>query len=108
MLVYDASPQQGSDKPPFVTVQICPPVTREDAARLHEQLRLVLSDAADTAVICDVGTITDPDMVTVEVLARMQVSAKDLGFSLQIRHAGAMLLELLELTGLRDYLPLSF
>lgn len=106
MLVYDASPQPDG-APPFVTVRISPPVTREDAGGLQDQLRLVLREAAGAEVICDVGAIADPDMVTVEILARMQLSAKRLGFSLRVRHASAGLAALLELTGLRDYVPLQ-
>ncbi|HLX48021.1 MAG TPA: STAS domain-containing protein [Streptosporangiaceae bacterium] len=106
MLIYDASPQPDG-APPFVTVRICPPVTREDAGGLQEQLRLRLRGAAGAAVVCDVGAIADPDMVTVEVLARMQLCARRLGFSLQVRHASVGLTALLELTGLGDYVPLQ-
>jgi hypothetical protein len=105
VLVYDASPQPDG-APPFITVRICPPVTRADAGGLPEQLRLMLADTAGAEVICDVGAVADPDMVTVEVLARMQLCARRLGFSLHIRHAGAGLAALLELTGLADHVPL--
>lgn len=106
MLIYDASPRPDG-APPFVTVRIRPPVTREDAGRLPEQLRLILRGAAGAQVVCDVAAVADPDMVMVEVLARMQLCARRLGFSLQVRHASAGLTALLELTGLGDYVPLQ-
>jgi hypothetical protein len=106
VLSYDSSPQPDG-APAYLTVRICPPVTREDAGGLPDQLRLMLPDAAGAEVICDVGAVDDPDLVTVEVLARMQLSARRLGFSLEVRHASARLAGLLELTGLRDYVPLQ-
>jgi hypothetical protein len=104
VLVYGTSPQPDG-APPFLMVWIHPPVTRADAGGLQEQFRLMLPDAAGAEVICDVGAIANPDLTTVEVLARMQLCARRLGFSLHVHHASAGLTALLDLTGLGGYLP---
>jgi hypothetical protein len=105
VLICESLPQLGGGAPSSLTVRVCPPVTRENAGQSCEQFRLLLRDAAAALVICDVGAITSPDLVTVELLARMQLTARRLGFSLQLCRASDRLLELLDLTGLRDCLP---
>ena len=46
-----------------------------------------------------------PDLALVHGLARMQLAARRLGCSVQLRHPSARLLELLELVGLGDVVP---
>ncbi len=54
---------------------------------------------------CDVGGVTEPDMGTVDALARLQLAARRLGCSIRLRHASRELQELLSLAGLSDVLP---
>jgi len=110
VLICEASPQLGGGAPSSLTVRVCPPVTRENAAQSCEQFSLLLRDAAPAPVtpapvVCDVGAIASPDLVTVDLLARMQLTARRLGFSLQLSRPSSRLLALLDLTGLRDCLP---
>jgi ABC-type transporter Mla MlaB component len=56
-------------------------------------------------VICDTAAVTAPDAVIVDALARLQLTAKRSGSTLQIRHAGDELLGLIELAGLTDVVP---
>ncbi len=56
-------------------------------------------------VHCDVSGITDPDLATIDVLARLQVSALRLGHRLVLVGAGADLRALIALLGLRAALP---
>jgi hypothetical protein len=105
VLICEARPQLGGDVPASLSVRVCPPVTRGNAGQSCEQFRLLLRDATPMPVICDVDAITSPDLVTVDLLARMQLTARRLGFSLRIRGASDQLLQLLELTGLGDCLP---
>ena len=55
-------------------------------------------------VVCDVRGVVDPDAVTLDALARLQLTAKRMGHKVVIRHASHQLKDLLEFTGLRDVL----
>lgn len=57
-------------------------------------------------VACDVGMVVDPDAVTVDALARLQLTARQLGREICLFHACGELQGLLTLVGLRDVVPL--
>ena len=54
---------------------------------------------------CDVSGITEPDAVTLEALARLQLIAQRLGTSIRLANASPQLVDLLTLAGLTDVLP---
>ena len=56
-------------------------------------------------VVCDVGVIVDPDLATVDALARLALGARRVGCGLGLRHASPELRNLLALAGLADVLP---
>jgi hypothetical protein len=56
-------------------------------------------------IACDAGTLADPDLGTVEALARGQLAARRLGYQLRLYNVPAELNDLLELVGLADVLP---
>ena len=85
---------------------LSPAITRDDIAGLCEQLLTLLRESDAVVVLCDVGAIVDPDLVTVEALARLLLTARRNGRRLQLRRAGCRLRELLVLTGLHSVLPL--
>jgi STAS domain len=58
-------------------------------------------------VLCDVGGIRDPDLGTVEALARLQLTARRLGRRMRFRGACGALRDLLSLSGLDDFVPCS-
>jgi hypothetical protein len=58
-------------------------------------------------VLCDVGGIRDPDLGTVEALARLQLTARRLGRRMRIQGACGPLRDLLSLIGLEDFVPCS-
>ena len=55
--------------------------------------------------VCDVSAITEPDERSIDALARVQLHARRLGTSVQVRNACPHLLVVLELFGLSDLLP---
>ena len=55
-------------------------------------------------VICDVRG-AEPDVTTVDALARLQLTAKRLGCRMRLRNASAELLQLVAFMGLADVLP---
>lgn len=75
------------------------PTRAEITARCAE-LAEALRDRDRGVVVCDVSAVTAPDLVTVEVLARLRLTARRLGWRLEVRGACAGLRELAGLLGL--------
>lgn len=63
--------------------------------------------ATHRIVTWDVGTLTDPDVTTVDVIARLQLTAQRCGLDLRLENVGPELAELIDLAGLSDVLTLS-
>lgn len=57
-------------------------------------------------VACDLAAVVEPDVGTVEVLARLQLAARRHGCEVRVRHASSELRELVDFVGLRHVLPL--
>ena len=70
---------------------------------LCERVRALLG-GGEGRIVCDVGALADPDLGTVEALARLQLTVKRLGGALRLRGTSAQLEELLTLTGLEEVL----
>jgi hypothetical protein len=83
------------------------PVARADVPWLCERVRLLLAGGGVGQVVCDVGALIAPDVVTLDLLARLQLSARRLGCEVRLRRASCELQDLLALVGLSDVLPLS-
>jgi anti-anti-sigma regulatory factor len=83
------------------------PVVRGGIALLCDRVRSVLGTRPHARLICDVGGIAEPDAVTVEALARMQLTARQLGGAIVLRNPCADLALLLDLCGLAVVLPLE-
>lgn len=81
------------------------PVAQQDVTTLCERIRMLLEGCDADLVICDVGVLDEPDAVTVDVLARLQLTARRLGRSVRLLDACGELQDLLSLTGLSDVLP---
>jgi ABC-type transporter Mla MlaB component len=82
-------------------------ITGADVPGLCERVRVTLEGSDAALVVCDVGTIDRADAATVDVLARLQLTARRLGRQIRLRHASSELQDLLALVGLADVLPLS-
>src|SRR5215207_8021942 len=61
--------------------------------------------AAPHKLVCDVDH-SAPDIATIAVLARLQLTARRRGRHVELRHASPELQDLLTWTGLADVLPL--
>jgi ABC-type transporter Mla MlaB component len=93
-------PPSPSSQPVWV---IAGPLGRDDATHLCERLRVVLATTDAATVVCDVGGL-QPDMVTVEALARLQLTARRLGRRIELRGGSPELDRLLCFVGLADAL----
>ena len=79
-------------------------ITPCDVPGLCERVRDLL--ARDRTIVCDVAALVEPDLGTVDALARLQLTVKRLGGTIELRGATARLEELLALSGLEEVLPL--
>jgi ABC-type transporter Mla MlaB component len=60
----------------------------------------------DVVIVCDVGAITHPDVATLSLLTRLQLTARRSGRGIQLHRAQSRLIELIHLCGLGAVLPL--
>jgi len=94
----------GVSTPRTIVFAIGGPITRADLPGLCERVCALLETSGATVVMCDVSGI-EPDAVTVDALARLQLAARRHGCQVRLRHASDELLELVAFMGLRDVLP---
>jgi ABC-type transporter Mla MlaB component len=83
------------------------PIVRADIPGLCDRVRALLDCDRVELVICDVATVTTPDGVTLDALARLQLAARRRGGRVALRHACVDLLGLLTVAGLSDIVPLE-
>jgi anti-anti-sigma regulatory factor len=91
--------------PHTVVVAIGGRIDRDDAVALGARIRELLAGRSATLLVCDLGSLVDPDAATVDAICRIKVVAIRLGCRLQLRAAPPPLVELLDLVGLSDVLP---
>lgn len=77
------------------------PVSRDGTAGLCAALRALLEDGGARVVVCDAGGIGPPGLAAVDLLARLQLTARRAGGRIRLRDPGPALLGLLDLVGLR-------
>jgi anti-anti-sigma regulatory factor len=87
-------------------IRIGPRVTREHVPGLCDRL-VALARDRHGVVVCDVSAVAEPDAVTVEALARMQLTARRIGCDLRIRGVDRRLRMLIAFVGLADALALG-
>jgi len=88
--------------PHEVAFAIRGPITLTDLPGLCNRVCALLRTSGDV-VTCDVAGV-DPDAVTVDALARLQLAARRLGCEVRLQDASAALLEVVELMGLTHVL----
>ncbi|SFK48068.1 STAS domain-containing protein [Streptomyces pini] len=81
------------------------PVTRAGIPRLCERLHRVLNRTRTDPVVVDAGEFCAADMVTVEALARMQLTARRMGRRIRLGEADDELLRLIAWAGLDGAVP---
>jgi ABC-type transporter Mla MlaB component len=79
------------------------PILLADLPGLCARVCAVLERSGAGAVLCDVDGV-EPDAVTVDALARLQLAAQRRGCRVRLRHASRELLELVDFMGLADVL----
>ena len=94
----------GVPVPRTIVLALGDAIARADVPALCERVRSVL-EASDAAIlVCDLGAVVDADIGTVDVLARVQLTARRLGRVVTLRAASDDLLALLAFAGLSEVL----
>jgi ABC-type transporter Mla MlaB component len=94
----------GRAAPETIAFAVHGPIARADLAGLCARVCNLFERNQGAVVLCDVAGV-EPDAVTVDALARLQLAARRHGYRVRLRHASAELLELVAFMGLRDVLP---
>jgi ABC-type transporter Mla MlaB component len=90
--------------PRTVAFAIRGPIERTDLPGLCERVCALLALSGADVVVCDVHGV-EPDGVTADALARLQLAAGRRGCQVRLRSASTELLDLLAFMGLSDVLP---
>jgi ABC-type transporter Mla MlaB component len=112
-LAHDESPatpvsaQRPALEPSAKGLAIRGRIARTDVAGLCDRARPLLETTDTDVIVCDVGAIVDPDLSTIDALARLQLTARRLGRAISLSHASRELQELLTRMGLLDTVPLD-
>jgi len=80
------------------------PIRRADLPGLCDRVCALFSEASPTVALCDVQWV-EPDAVTVDALARLQLAARRQGCQVRLRNASDELAQLVDFMGLADVLP---
>jgi ABC-type transporter Mla MlaB component len=79
------------------------PLARADLAALTDRVGKLLARSRASVALCDLVDV-EPDAVTVDALARLQLAARRNGCRVQVRGASNALCGLIELMGLKEVL----
>ena len=80
------------------------PIARDDLPGLCDRVCALLAQSGASSALCDVRGI-EPDAVTVDALARLQLAARRYGCQVRLRQASRELRELVAFMGLTEVLP---
>ncbi|MFD5267005.1 STAS domain-containing protein [Streptomyces sp. NPDC058335] len=92
-------PPVDATTPPVLT--LAGPLARSQVAGLCDDLRALLKGAGGGLVVCEVAGIGAPGLTAVDLLARLQLTARRAGGRIRLRAPDPALLALLDLVGLR-------
>ncbi|GAA4000858.1 hypothetical protein GCM10022384_54770 [Streptomyces marokkonensis] len=77
------------------------PVSRGETPRLCDEVRALMGSTRAGVVVCDVGGLGPPGLAAVDLLARLELTARRAGGRIRLRDPDPALHALLDLVGLR-------
>ncbi|MEV7319053.1 STAS domain-containing protein [Streptomyces sp. NPDC093970] len=77
------------------------PVARDEVPGLCDAVRAMLPGRGDRTVVCDVGGLGPPGLAAVDLLARLELTARRAGGRIRLRDPDPALRSLLRFLGLR-------
>lgn len=90
--------------PETIAFAVWGPIRPADLPGLCDRVCSLLASSRPEIALCDV-TGVEPDGVTVDALARLQLAARRYGCQVRLRNASVELVALVSFMGLRDVLP---
>jgi ABC-type transporter Mla MlaB component len=78
------------------------PLARADLPALCERGRALLEASGAEVLVCDASRLVNVDVVALDAIVRLQLTARRLGGRICVRHAPVELEELLRFTGLAE------
>ena len=93
----------GGRAPQTVEFAVRGPIAHDDLPGLCQRVCALLSESGADVALCDVATV-EPDAVTVDALARLQLAARRYGCQVRLRRASDELRKLVAFMGLADVL----
>jgi len=96
----DLTPSPGT-----VVVAIGGRIDRDEAAAIGARVRGLLVGRGANLLICDLGSLIDPDAATIDAICRIKLVARRLGCRVQLRATPPRLAELIDLVGLAEVRP---
>jgi ABC-type transporter Mla MlaB component len=93
----------GAPAPQTAAFAIRGPIARADLPGLCDRVCALLDESRAAVVLCDVRGV-EPDAVTVDALARLQLATRRYACRVRLRHASDELLELVSFMGLSEIL----
>ncbi len=91
--------------PPAGVLRVDSPLGDGAVDQLCARLQAVMRAGEVTQVTCDVGPQVDADARILDALARLQLTARQLGGEIRLGHAPRAVLDLLAFAGLGDVVP---
>ncbi|MGH9212865.1 MAG: STAS domain-containing protein [Acidimicrobiales bacterium] len=92
--------------PRAAVVVVDVPLSFRGIDRLCAGARHLLVTGKVDLITYDVRAIAEPDLLAVHALARLQLTARQTGGAIRVRHASTSLRGLLDLVGLHEIVPL--
>ena len=90
--------------PTTIVFAVWGPIGRDDLPGLTERVCGLLTSSPASVAFCEVAGV-EPDAVTIDALARLQLAARRTGCQVRLRHASPELVDLVAFMGLTDVLP---
>jgi anti-anti-sigma regulatory factor len=78
------------------------PLAPADVPAFCERTRELLEESGAELVVCDVRDLSDADALVLDLVARLQLTARRLGARVCVRNASDRLRELLAFTGIAE------
>ena len=87
-----------------LTFAVRGPIARKDLPGLCDRVCALLASSGAAIAFCDASSV-EPDAVTVDALARLQLAARRHGCRVRLCNASSELRDLVAFMGLTDVLP---
>jgi ABC-type transporter Mla MlaB component len=84
------------------TLTLRAPLTCDEVPVLCREATLILASTPTRVIRCDVSAVSDPDTAALEAIARLALTSRRFGASIELHGACPRLHDIVELAGLAD------